>query len=155
MRTEEAQAVEAQLKRRGAEDDPRTLALYLATRGEELPAALQLATRELETRADVFTLDAAGWAWMANGDVKHAWDFAQRALHEGTQDARLFLHAGIIAAAAGQGEKAAAYLATAAGLQRMLLPSERKILVPTQPANSVFAYRRQNPETTQPTAKEK
>jgi tetratricopeptide (TPR) repeat protein len=154
-RTEEAQAVEAQLKRRGAADDPRTLALYLATRGEELPAALQLATRELETRADVFTLDALAWAWMANGDAKLAWGFARRALGEGTQDARLFLHAGLSAAAAGQGDDAATYLAKAAGMQRMLLPSERKLLEAAQSAGPDLASGHPDSSAPKLTTKEK
>jgi tetratricopeptide (TPR) repeat protein len=146
---EEAQAVEAHLKRRGAVDDPRTLSLYLATRGEDVPAALRLANTELETRADAFTLDALAWAWMAAGDTEQAWRFVQRAIAEGTQDGRLFLHAGVIASAAGQREKAAAYLAKATMIQEMLLPSERKILAATQSANSVLASGSKDSGTTQ------
>jgi hypothetical protein len=67
---------------------PRTFSLYLATRGEDVARALRLAKTELETRADVFTLDALAWAWMANGNAEQAWIFAQRAVAEGTQDAR-------------------------------------------------------------------
>jgi tetratricopeptide (TPR) repeat protein len=151
---EEAQAVEAQLKRRAAADDPRTFSLYVATRGEDVPTALRLATRELETRADVFTLDALAWAWMANGNAEQAWIFAQRAVAEGTQDVRLFLHAGVIASAAGQSEKAAAYLAKAKVMQEMLLPSERKILAATQSANPVFASGSKDLGTTQHPTKE-
>ena len=39
-RVGEAQAIEAQLRRRGAADESRTFSLYLATRGEDVPAAL-------------------------------------------------------------------------------------------------------------------
>lgn len=136
-RVDEAKAVEAELKRRGATDDPRTLSLYLATRGEDVAIALRLAQAELQTRADVFTLDALAWAWLANGSSAQAWIFAQRALADGTQDGRLFLHASVIAAAAGQREKAAAYLAKATSMQQMLLPSERKVLVVTQTFNPI------------------
>ena len=138
-RTEEAQTVEAELKRRGAIDDPRTFSLYLATRGEDVAEALRLATTELETRADVFTLDALAWAWMANGNIEQASAFAQRAVDVGTQDGRLFLHAGVIASAAGQRENAATYLAKAAVMQQMLLPSEKRILADAQSANPLFS----------------
>jgi tetratricopeptide (TPR) repeat protein len=136
-RVDEAKAVEAELKRRGATDDPRTFSLYLATRGEDVAIALRLAQAELQTRADVFTLDALAWAWLANGSSAQAWIFAQRALAEGTQDGRLFLHASVIATAVGQHEKAAAYLAKATSMQQMLLPSERKILAVTQAFNPI------------------
>ena len=137
-RMEEAQAVEAQLKRRGAIEDPRTFSLYLATQGEDVVAALRLAQTDLETRADVFTLDALAWAWMANGNAEQAWAFAQRAVAVGTQDGRLFLHAGVIAAAAGQSESATTYLTKAAVMQQMLLPSETRILTATQSASPLF-----------------
>jgi hypothetical protein len=100
-RVEEAQVVEAELKRQGVANDPQTFSLYLATRGEDVPTALRLAKTELEARADVFTLNALAWAWMASADTEQAWGFAQRAVAEGTQDGRLLLHAGVIASAAG------------------------------------------------------
>jgi len=149
-RVEEAQSVEAELKRQGAANDPRTFSLYLATRGEDVSAALRLAKTELENRADVFTLDTLAWAWMVNADAEQAWGLAQRAVAEGTQDGRLFLHAGVIAAAAGQSEEAARYLAKATTMQEMLLPSERKILAATQLAKPVL-----NLETTQQSTQEK
>jgi tetratricopeptide (TPR) repeat protein len=154
-RVEEAQAVEAELKRQGAANDPRTFSLYLATRGEDAPAALRLAKAELETRADVFTLDALAWALMANADTEEAWAFAQRAVVEGTQDGRLLLHAGVIASAAGQRERAAACLARATAMQEMLLPSERKILAAAQFAKPVSIPGNKNLETTRPSNKEK
>jgi Flp pilus assembly protein TadD len=125
------------------------------TRGEDVAAALRLAETELDTRADVFTLDALAWAWMANGNTEQAWIFAQRAVAEGTQDVRLFLHAGVIASAAGQSEKAATYLAKATAMQQLLLPSERKILAATQWAKPVSISGNKNLETTQPSTKEK
>jgi tetratricopeptide (TPR) repeat protein len=154
-RVEEAQAVEAELKRKGATNDPRTFSLFLATRGEDVSAALRLARSELQTRADVFTLDALAWAWMASGETEQAWAFEQRAVAEGTQDARLLLHAGVIAAAAGQAEKAAAYLAQATTWQEMLLPSEKKILTATRPAKPILSSNDNNSEATQTSMKEK
>lgn len=123
-RAAEAGAVEAELRRTGATSDPRTLALFLATRGEEADLALRLAQRELQNRADVFTHDALAWAQSAAGRHAEAWASMERALAEGTQDARIFLHAGVIAARLGR-EDAGERLARAQRLASLLLPSER------------------------------
>ena len=65
----EASEVEAQLCQRGASSDPRTLALYLATRHESPETALRLARAELDSRSDVFTHDALAWSLAAAGNV--------------------------------------------------------------------------------------
>ena len=52
----------------------------------------------------------------------------QRALAEGTQDARLFFHAGIIASQAGHTTDAERWLRKASELSHLLLPSERNEL---------------------------
>jgi len=49
----------------------------------------------------------------------------QRALAEGTQDARLFFHAGIIESQAGHSADAERWLRKASELSHLLLPSER------------------------------
>jgi hypothetical protein len=68
-----------------------------------------------------------------------------RALAEGTQDARLFLHAAVIT---GQPE----YATKAVALQQMLLPAERKILATLPATNPVVAAQRSVSERTpQPT----
>ena len=125
---EEAAVVEARLMERGALDDPRTFALYLATTGKDAGRALALAEKELEVRADVFTLDALAWALHASGRQDEARKLSVRALSEGTEDARLFLHAGAIAAAAGDTEEAERFLGRAVAIQQMLLPSEQRRL---------------------------
>ena len=79
-RAEEAQAVETQLMQRGAANDRRTFALYLATTGRDLETALRLAQAELEVRADVLTLDVLAWALRAAGRYQEARTFSQRAL---------------------------------------------------------------------------
>ena len=68
----EASEVEAQLCQRGASSDPRTLALYLATRHESPETALRLARAELDSRSDVFTHDALAWSLAAAGKVTEA-----------------------------------------------------------------------------------
>ena len=124
----DAAAVERELVARGTTSDPRTVALYLATRGENASTALSLAEAELGVRADVFTLDAQAWALAANGRTAQARSVIARALAEGTEDGRLFLHAGIIHAGAGERREAARWLQKADRLRSMLLPSERTLL---------------------------
>ncbi|PWU14036.1 MAG: hypothetical protein C5B50_18080 [Verrucomicrobia bacterium] len=124
-RTSEAEAVERKLEARGAAADPRTLALFLATRGVSVPKAIKLAQAELETRGDVFTHDALACALMAAGRFSEAAKETQLALSEGTQDARLFLHAGIVAQGLSLAAEADKFFGEAAALGQMLLPSEQ------------------------------
>ena len=124
----EASEVEAQLCQRGESTDPRTLALYLATRHESPETALRLVRAELDSRSDVFTHDALAWSLAAAGNIPEALSEMQRALAEGTQDARLFFHAGIIASQAGQSADAERWLRKASELSHLLLPSERNQL---------------------------
>jgi tetratricopeptide (TPR) repeat protein len=124
-----AAAVESELLARGRTEDPRSFALFLATRHPEQAAlAVRLATDELQTRGDVFTHDALGWALAAAGEWKEASAESQQALSAGTQDARLFLHAGVIALRSERRPEASELLRKAAALRRMLLPSERRRL---------------------------
>lgn len=127
-RAEDAQAVVMHLRQRGAVEDRRTLALYLATTGQEVETAVRLAEEELAARADVFTLDTLAWALHAAGRHDEARAVSERALTVGTQEARLFYHAGVIAAAVGQPDEATHWFAKATALRQMLLPSEREHL---------------------------
>ena len=127
-RTDEALAIEQQLRRDGAAEDPRTLALYLSTRRTDGRTAIDLARREMQTRQDVFTLDALAWALASNGQLREASMLMTRALAEGTEDGRLFLHAAVIAAADGRRTEAARYSRKAHALRFTLLPSELGVL---------------------------
>lgn len=127
-RTEDASAIEQQLIRDGASGDPRTLALFLSTRREHGDKAIDLARREMGERQDVFTLDAMAWALVSTGNVKEASTLMTRALAEGTEDGRLFLHAAMIAAADGRAADAARYARKAHALRFTLLPSELGVL---------------------------
>ncbi|MEY4941580.1 MAG: hypothetical protein RIQ93_3315 [Verrucomicrobiota bacterium] len=126
-RTSQAEGVEAELRRHGAAEDPRTVALFLATRGQQVETAVRLAEGELKERRDVFTHDACAWAQTAAGDHVAAWASMQRALAEGTQDARLFMHAAVITARLKR-EDAPSWMGRARPLERLLLPSEREHL---------------------------
>jgi tetratricopeptide (TPR) repeat protein len=124
-KSQAADEVEQLLIRNGARSDPRTLALYLATRKQEVNQALKLAEDEVNTRADVFTMDALAWAFNANGRFAEAQEYSKKALSEGTQDARLFYHAGSIALAAGDSADAGTLFALSDRIKQMLMPSER------------------------------
>jgi len=147
-RENEASALEAQLCQRGASSDPRTLALYLATRHESPETALRFARAELESRSDVFTHDALAWSLAAAGKVTEAHSEMQRAMAEGTQDARLFFHAGIIASQAGHSADAERWLRKASELSHLLLPSERNELQTAERGAKKKASVSSNPKET-------
>jgi tetratricopeptide (TPR) repeat protein len=145
-RDQEAAAVERELTASGERADPRTLALFLSTRvlrsslssvpglpGQPVDAssgghALGLARAEALERGDVFTLDAIAWAQLADGRVEDARQTIGRAVAEGTRDARLFLHAAVIAAASGHRADALRWSRQAHAIRFTLLPSELDLL---------------------------
>ena len=137
----EAAKVEESLRSTGAQNDPRTLALFLATRGDQAELAVELAQQELQSRADIFTHDALAWALVAAGRTEEAWPHMEKALAEGTIDARLFTHAGVLAAKLGRTTNAQSWLNNAHDLQRMLLPSEQLQLAATL---NILSTRREN-----------
>ncbi|HYV13632.1 MAG TPA: hypothetical protein VE980_22190 [Pyrinomonadaceae bacterium] len=120
-----AREVELKIVERGATEDPRALSLFLATRGENIPRAVELAQQELTNRQDIFTHDALAWALAAAGRTAEAQLHATQALSEETIDARLLLHAGIIATLNHDITQAKRRLQQASAIQQMLLPSER------------------------------
>ena len=125
-RLDEAVAVEKLLVADAG--DPRTVALYLSTRREDVGRAVALAREELQKRSDIFTLDALAWALARAGNIDEASALMTRALAEGTEDGRLFVHAAAIAAAAGRSEDAARWARKARTFRFTLLPSELGVL---------------------------
>ena len=79
----------------------RTLSLYLSNHGLDPARALRLAQDELVVRKDVYGYDAYAWALLANGRATDADAAIATALSFGTRDAKLYYHAGMIAAAVG------------------------------------------------------
>jgi tetratricopeptide (TPR) repeat protein len=124
----EASAIEAQLRQHGGASDPRTLAIFLATRRESSETALRLAKAEFDSRSDVFTHDALAWSLAAAGKFGEARREMEHALAEGTQDGRLFFHAAIIASQTGDDAETRRWLGKASSLSHLLLPSERNEL---------------------------
>lgn len=135
-RTQQAQGVRAQLLARGATEDPRAFALYLATQGQQLSAAERLARDELTQRQDVYSYEALAWVQAAQGDLEPALRNARRSLAAGTDDPRLYYHAGLIAERAGAQLDARAWLERAARAAQLLLPSQREQLAARRAALS-------------------
>jgi hypothetical protein len=90
-------------------------------------------------------MDTLGWALNANGRLPEAREYSKKALSEGTQDARLFYHAGCIALSAGDYVEAERSFALSDRSKQMLMPSERDDL------EKEFALLRDR-ATTRPTA---
>ncbi|HET7472315.1 MAG TPA: tetratricopeptide repeat protein [Candidatus Limnocylindrales bacterium] len=84
----------------------RQLVLFDVNHGRDVAAALTLAQNELATRKDVYGWDAFAWALLANGRAVEADDAMRRALALGTQDSLLDYHAGMIAKALGDHDRA-------------------------------------------------
>jgi len=66
---------------------------YWLDHDRNLAEALTLATREYETRKDIFTCDSLAWALFKNGRTADAKKLMAQALRTGTKDARITHHA--------------------------------------------------------------
>jgi len=69
---------------------------YWLDHDRNLEEALTLASREYETRKDIFTCDSLAWALFKNGSIGDAKKLMTEALRTGTKDPRLIRHASII-----------------------------------------------------------
>ena len=85
----------------------RSIVLFLANHAESTEQAVALAEGELETRTDVYGWDAYAWALYADGRFDEADEAIAQARAEGTEDALLDYHAGMIAAALDRPEAGA------------------------------------------------
>jgi tetratricopeptide (TPR) repeat protein len=84
----------------------RQLVLFDVNHDEHLDEALTLARAELAVRKDVYGYDALAWALLANGRAGEADVAMRQALAQGTEDALLDYHAGMIASALGDQPRA-------------------------------------------------
>ncbi len=117
--------VVAQLAGDAATVYDRGLSVYLSDHGLEPERAVRLATDELAIRRDVYGYDALAWALLNAGRAADAATPMTSALAAGTRDARLWYHAGLIAAANGDGASARGYLRDALALGPALDPVAR------------------------------
>jgi tetratricopeptide (TPR) repeat protein len=97
-----------------------------------LAEALTLATREYETRKDIFTCDSLAWALFKNGRLGEAKKLMNEALRTGTKDARINYHAGIIHKSLNERDRAVRHLRLGAALNSSFDPvqaeSARKMI---------------------------
>lgn len=107
----------ARVAKAGKQTDPRTLALFWATKNEHAAEALALVEAEKKVRGDIATDDAYAWALYRNGRFDEARAAIDRALSHGAQDARLLYHAGAIRVAQGDVKQGRATVVRALTLQ--------------------------------------
>ncbi len=88
----------------------RHLVLFWADHDIQTDVAYARAKQEYETRRDVYGADTLAWAALKAGKLDEAQTAIKDALRLGTEDARLFYHAGMIARAAGDRDIAAGFL---------------------------------------------
>jgi pentatricopeptide repeat protein len=100
----------------------RQLALFWADHDLEPEAAYAAAAKEYEVRKDVYGADAVAWTALKAGKLAEAQAAIKEALALGTEDARLFYHAGMIAKAAGDAANARSYLERALALSPQFDP---------------------------------
>ncbi len=94
----------------------RQLVLFDANHGQDPAGAVALAERELAVRKDVYGWDAYAWALLGAGRATDADAAMTDALGQGTHDALLSYHAGMIAHAVGDDVRARTQLTAALGL---------------------------------------
>lgn len=118
----------AQLGRAHGELYSRHLALFYADHDLKAAEAYQAAQHEYAQRRDIYGADALAWTAFKAGKLAEAQTAIKDALRLGTQDAKLFYHAGLIARAAGDTTQANTYLQRAAQLNPQFDPLQAKHL---------------------------
>ena len=88
----------------------RGWSLFLLDHGRRVPEVLAAAQSELAGRRDIYGYDLLAWALYKSGRAREARAPMAAALAQGTQDAMLMYHAGMVARAAGDREAARRYL---------------------------------------------
>lgn len=73
--------------------EPKNLAKFLADRGQKLEEAVAIAEAALADRHDIFTQDAAAWAYFKAGRIDEARNLIRLARRTGTRDADILRHA--------------------------------------------------------------
>jgi tetratricopeptide (TPR) repeat protein len=92
------------------------IALFYADHDMELQTSLEKARSAYEARPSIHAADAMAWTLYKTGDYQEAQRYASEALKLGTRDPLKLFHAGMIAMAMGQDERAKEYLQQAIDL---------------------------------------
>lgn len=88
----------------------RQLALFWADYDIQLDEALTAAQAEYSIRKDIYAADLLAWTLYKKGRFAEAKTAMDKAMRLGTQDPKLFYHAGLIESANGNDQKAAEHL---------------------------------------------
>ncbi len=100
--------------------------MFLADQGRDLDEALAMAKKDLQLRQDVFGYDTLAWVLFKKGALPEAEKAMAKALAHGTQAAPLYYHAGMIAKAGGDADRAEAFLTHARKLNPYLMKSVKE-----------------------------
>ena len=100
----------------------RELAYFYADHDIKPREGLELALRELEYRRDIYAYDVVAWNLYRNGKFEEARTAIDQALRLGTQDAKLFFHAGMIYSSLGEKTKSKEFLSGALGINPYFHP---------------------------------
>jgi len=98
----------------------RAWSLFLLDHDRHVETVYKKIRTELATRKDVYGYDLLAWALHKRGRDREAADAMTIALSQGTQDAQLFYHAGIIERSQGHADIADQFLARARSLNSQL-----------------------------------
>lgn len=88
----------------------RLLAQFYADHDLKPEEAYKMAQREYEARRDIYGADVLAWTALKAGKLAEAQTASKESLRLGTEDAKLFYHAGMIARAAGDNVAARNFL---------------------------------------------
>jgi tetratricopeptide (TPR) repeat protein len=84
----------------------RAWSLFLLDHGMRIPEVTEKIREELRTRRDIYGYDLLGWALYKQGHYAEARDALATAMSQGTQDAVVYYHAGMIELAGGRAASA-------------------------------------------------
>jgi tetratricopeptide (TPR) repeat protein len=105
----------------------RQLSLFAADHDRGIGRAVRRAWAELAIRGDIYGHDALAWTLFKAGRLDEAAVEADAALSLGTPDPRIAYHAGMIAVARGDGDKALPLLRLAVRGIAMLPPLQQRV----------------------------
>ncbi len=105
----------------------RQLALFYADHDIKTEEAYKLAAKEYEARKDIYGADALAWTALKANKLPEAQAAVKDALRLGTQDAKLFYHAGMIARASGDDAAARDFLRRALKLNPQFDPLQSAV----------------------------
>ena len=105
----------------------RAWGLFLLDHDRDVTRVLHEARKDIVHRRDVYGYDLLGWAAYKAGRVEEAERASAAVLTQGTEDASIAYHAGMIALAAGDSTRARELLSTALALNARFNPTQAPI----------------------------